>query len=184
MNNISEIIRLCLDDNQKGYELFFKKYYSYLYKICYIYLQDNQSSKDLLQEIFIKIFKKLNEYDHQQGPIEFWLRKIAVNMAIDCIRAKNRKIKFISENVESLQPTILNGALSKLELHEVFDLIENLKHPLREVIILYTIEGYSHKEISEILSISEEYSRLLLFESRKIIKNYFKNEKEIYGKEC
>lgn len=183
MQESLKLIQLCLDQNQKGYELFFKQYYSFLYKVCYLYIQDNHLAKDLVQESFIKIFNKLSEFNSNQGPIEYWIKRIAINVSIDYLRSTNRKKHLLDKNSISLQSVIEMNALDKLELNEILKFINELKYPLREVILLHTIEGFSHKEISEILSISEEYSRLLLFESRKLIKKNFKYEKGIYRRE-
>jgi len=172
----AHIIRLCIHKDKKATELFYKQYYAYLFKVCYRYLRNEDDAKDAVTVSFMKILNNLESYKIENGLIRAWMRKITVNVCLDMIR---RIRKFPKENIEDLY----HGKLTenedinhKLELQHIITYIEAMDSPMREIIKLYTIEGYSHSEIANMLEISETYSRFLLSKARKILQVEFKQE--------
>lgn len=131
------------------------------------YVVDDASAKDVLQESFIKIFKYIGKYDHT-GSFEAWMRKITVRCAIDWLN-KNH-LKFESVFIEAF-PQVTNDPLiyGQFEMEEMITLIQELTPALRSVFNLNAIEGYNHKEIAELLNISESTSRANLVRARKIL---------------
>ncbi len=176
-----EIIKLCIKKDKKATELFYKQYYAYLYKICYIYLRNEDDSKDAVSMSYMKIFNNLSMYDTSFGTIRSWIRKIAVNVCLDMIK---RIKKFPKENIENEYQSHFvqgNDFNNKLQLENVIGYIESLGSPMKEIIKLFTLEGYSHQEIAKMLDISETYSRFLLSKGRKLLQIEFKEE-NIYEK--
>ena len=148
------------------------------------YSNDRDSAEEVLQEGFIKIFEKLERFDYK-GSFEGWIRRIMANTAIDHIR-KSKKDPILSDNDEDFKLGSENPVVAKEELEFVgikaeiaLDAIRNLSPAYRAVFNLYVMEEYTHKEIAEILKISEGTSKSNLSKAKlnlqKILKEKFKN---------
>jgi RNA polymerase sigma-70 factor (ECF subfamily) len=137
--------------------------------VCLQYSSNNEEAEDVLQEGFIKIFENLHAYK-SDGPIEAWMRRIVVNMALEKYRNKNilHKVEDIDRLTEmGLEPRIEDH--SNLDAEMLMNIIMELSPQYRMVFNLYAIEGYSHKEISEMMKISEGASKSNLSRARLIL---------------
>ena len=140
--------------------------------ICMRYAQDKAEAEDILQDSFIKVFKKIQKYD-DRGSLEGWIRRITVNTAIDHIRKRKNRQGDITIN-EAITEEVSESALDQLELEFLFKLIQALPPGYRVVFNLYAIEGYSHAEIGEKLNISESTSRSQYTRARAMLKTRIK----------
>ncbi len=139
-------------------QLLYDKFASKMYGVCLRYAANAEEAKDLLQDGFVKIFSRMESY-RGDGSFEGWVRRIFVNTAIEQVRKKNYLIQPITEREEE---TIDNGQNSVLEILEANDLVKLLQElPIgyRTVFNMYYVEEYTHKEIAEILDISEGTSK-------------------------
>ncbi len=148
------------------YELV-RRYSGMLLTVCRRYTQDESSAKDILQESFIRIFTAIDKYKHT-GSFEAWMRKVTVRCSLQWLQ--KQKIHFVPFNPDE------SGAVSEdpeifgsLEMEAVINEIQGLTNSLRVVFNLNIIEGYSHKEIAEMLGISESSSRVHLARARAIL---------------
>jgi RNA polymerase sigma-70 factor (ECF subfamily) len=167
--DINAIISGCLKGNRRDQELLYRSYASKLYAVCLQYSRDKDEAKDVLQEGFIKIFENLNTYK-SEGTFENWMRKIVVNVALEKFRSKNilHKVEDIDKLTETgLEPYI--GDYSDLDAEMLMNIIRDLSPQYRMVFNLYAIEGYSHKEISKMIKISEGASKSNLSRARLIL---------------
>ena len=148
------------------------------------YKSDRDSAEEILQEGFIKIFDKLDAFDYK-GSFEGWMRRIMANTAIDSIR-KSKKDPTLTDNDEDFKlgsenPMVIQEELDLIELKAdvALEAIESLSPAYRSVFNLYVMEDYSHKEIAEILGISEGTSKSNLSKAKanlqKILKEKFMN---------
>jgi RNA polymerase sigma-70 factor (ECF subfamily) len=139
------------------------EYSDMLYKICYIILKNENDVKDVLQETFIKYMTKSPEFkseDHKKA----WLIKVSQNKCKEFLRFHKRHAAVPLEEVEeSISVTDGMDAYTS----ETLSLIWNLKYKLKSVVILYYIEGYSVKEVAQILGISESAVKKRLERARK-----------------
>lgn len=171
-------IALCIRKDRKATELFYRQHYAYLYRICYIYLRNEDDCRDTVLVSFMKIFNHLHEFDAGKGDLKSWLRRITVNGCLDLIRKTRRHL---SEEIgEDTQYTEDENAGEKLQLGNIISYIETMGSPMKEIIKLFAIEGYSHKEIAEMLGITEGNSRFLLSRARKLLDAQFRKE-DIHG---
>ena len=135
--------------------------------VCYRYAKDQADAEDMLQEGFVKVFQKIQEYK-RQGSFEGWIRKIMVRTAIDHLR----KYKYLQQHTE-INPEITQDLVEvetdSLELEYLYSIIQELPAGYRVVFNLYAIEGYSHKEIGAQLEISESTSRSQYTRARAIL---------------
>lgn len=161
----SEIIKGCLRNDSKSQRLLYEKFYSKMMQVCMRYAKDRDDAKDILHEGYIKVFNNLKNFG-SKGSFEGWIRRIMVNTAIDHIR-KNKQEYLIVNTVyadaeggkladnESSDDAIINS----ISPEEVMKAVQKLSPAYRAVFNLYVMEEYTHKEISQLLDISEGTSK-------------------------
>lgn len=148
------------------------------------YSKDRDSAEEILQEGFIKIFDKLNAFDYK-GSFEGWMRRIMANTAIDSIR-KSKKDPMLTDKDEdfklgAVDPMVESEELDLTDLKAsiALEAINQLSPAYRAVFNLYVMEEYTHKEIAEILGISEGTSKSNLakakFNLQKVLRERFMN---------
>ena len=173
-----EFLNQCIAGNRKAQQQLYKLHAPRLYAVCLRYMGDEESAKDILQEVFITIFKNLDGFQ-QKGSFEGWLYRIAVNTSLTFIR-KQKKLKdqtSLSSSPIQIEESKAADVLSVLSQQEIMALIQELPDGFREVINLYIIDGYSHKEISELLDITVDNSKQRLRRGRVILQ---KNITKLY----
>lgn len=181
---LKAIIDGCLQNNRRSQEELFKLFYGKMLSVCMRYTNDKDNAQEILQEGFIKIFEKLGAFDYK-GSFEGWIRRIIANTAIDSIR-KSKKDPYLSDKDEDFKLGA-EDLMEEREKMESIDLkaevameaIQKLSPAYRAVFNLYVLEDYSHKEIGEILGISEGTSKSNLAKARmnlqKILSDKFMN---------
>lgn len=159
-------------------------YYGKMLAVCLRYIQDRDSAEEVLQEGFIKIFDKLEAFDYK-GSFEGWMRRIMANTAIDSIR-RHKKDPMLTDNDEDFKLGSVNPSIeceeeefTAIKAEMALEAIQELSPAYRAVFNLYVIEEYTHKEIAEILNISEGTSKSNLAKAKqnlqKILIDRFKN---------
>jgi RNA polymerase sigma factor (sigma-70 family) len=169
LSEIKEIIKGCLEGNRRDQELLYRRHAAKLYAVCLQYSGNNEEARDILQEGFIKIFENLGNYKHE-GSFEGWMRRITVNTALEKYRSRNSlyrvdDIDLVPE--QEAEPD--NKDYAGLEAADLLEIIRELPPKYRMVFNLYAIEGYSHKEIGEMINISEGTSKSNLSRARAIL---------------
>ncbi len=178
---LKEIIEGCLRNNRRSQEELFKLFYGKMLSVCMRYNSDRDSAQEVLQEGFIKVFEKLGAFDYK-GSFEGWIRRIIANTAIDAIR-KSKKDPYLTDNDNDFKLGASDPMVEKEEL-EFMDLkaevameaIQKLSPAYRTVFNLFVLEDYSHKEIGELLGISEGTSKSNLAKAKMNLKKIL-NEK-------
>jgi RNA polymerase sigma-70 factor (ECF subfamily) len=146
-----------------------------MFGICLRYAKNSTDAEDILQEGFIKVFRYLKDYSGK-GSFEGWMRKIMINSALNYYKRKN----LISKGVEpeDAQHFLMNeynhDVLSKMDHDELLKLIHDLPDGYRTVFNLNIIEGYSHKEIGDMMKISVNTSKSQLSRARSSLKRRVK----------
>ena len=169
LSEIKEIIKGCLAGNRRDQELLYRRHAAKLYAVCLQYSGNNEEARDILQEGFIKIFENLGSYKFE-GSFEGWMRRITVNTALEKFRSRNNlyRVDDIDQVPEpDAEPD--NQDYAGLEAADLLEIIRELPPKYRMVFNLYAIEGYSHKEISEMINISEGTSKSNLSRARVIL---------------
>jgi len=166
---IKRIIKGCLAGDRRDQELLYRRHSAKLYAVCLQYSGNDEEARDILQEGFIKIFENLSHYKHE-GSFEGWMRRITVNTALEKYRTRHSlyrvdDIDMIPE--PDAEPD--NQDYAGLEANDLLDIIRELPPKYRMVFNLYAIEGYSHKEISKMVNISEGTSKSNLSRARAIL---------------
>ena len=181
---LKEIIEGCLRNDRRSQEAIFKLFYGKMMVVCMRYTNDKDTAQEVLQEGFMKVFEKLGAFDYK-GSFEGWVRRIVANTAIDSIR-RSKKNPILTDNDNDFKIGGENPMEEKetIELGEIkaemaMEAIQKLSPAYRTVFNLYVLEEYSHKEIAEMLGISEGTSKSNLAKAKmnlqKILNQQFMN---------
>jgi RNA polymerase sigma factor (sigma-70 family) len=166
---IKKILRGCLAGNERDQELLYRRYSAKLYGVSLQYTGSYEEGRDVLQESFIKIFTHLHTYSGV-GSFEGWMRRIVVNTALE--KHRNRyylnKVDDLS-NIPDGFDNVNVADSTGLEVDDLLAFVMKLPPKYRMVFNLYAIEGYTHKEIGKMMSISEGTSKSNLSRARKIL---------------
>lgn len=174
MISSEDILKGCINGNRSCQEMLYKEYAPKMFAVCRSYAQNNDAAKDILQNGFIKVFKKIDQYNHE-GEIGAWIRRIIVNTALDYCRKVEREqqvgLEIINENQFSINDTSDN-----LNLTDLVNVIRTLPEKARIIFNLYVIEGYSHKEIALLLNITEGTSKSQFSRAKKLLQERIPNQ--------
>ena len=149
-----------------------------MFPLCIRYVGDRSLAEDILQEGFITLFTRLESYKGE-GSFEGWARRIFVTTALMSLRKKDA-LK-MSDDLEAARglKTETVSQVQNIGYKELMELIMTLPPGFRTVFNMYAIEGYSHKEISEMLGISETTSRTQLSRARIWLQNKIKQREDV-----
>jgi len=176
-----ELITRCKAGERKAQELLYKQYAAKMLGVCNRYATDRMEAEDMLQNGFIKVFQKLADY-RGEGSFEGWVRRIMVHSSIEYYRKHHRMMQLVDLEESGTEISVNPLASAKLEAKDLLLLIQQLAPGYRIVFNLYAIEGYSHKEIGEMIGITEGASKSQLSRARSILKEQVaKMEGQKYG---
>ena len=178
-NDLKEIIEGCMGNDRSSQFKLYKLLAPKLMLVCKRYMPNREEAEDALQEIFLKIYKKLDQYKWE-GEFYGWARKLAVNTLINKYHQIYPK-QSITNSIENINPGSYDNISGSLEKEDLMKMISLLPYEKRVVFNLHAIEGYEHKEIGEMLGISEVHSRNMLFHARKELMGFIKKTNEVYG---
>jgi RNA polymerase sigma factor (sigma-70 family) len=167
--NLDEIIKGCIKQNRKAQEELYQLYKQTLFVLCLKYCSNEKEAEDNLHDAFIAILSNIKNYK-STGSFEGWMKRITINKAI---------LKYKSSfNLKPLDSIIYPVVETEIELFDeeisltvLLQLIQELPNQYRLVFNLYELDDYSHKEIAEMLSISEGTSKSNLHKAKIILKN-------------
>lgn len=168
-----DLVKGCIRNDRRVQEVLYRQYCSSMLIICRSYAKNEQDAIEVLQDGFLKIFQQINRYDSTKASIYTWMRTIMIRTAIDFLRKQNKRQVAI-EWKEEHDPTIDAEALERMSAQQILSLLQLLPATTRAVFNLYITEGYNHREIGEILNISEGTSKWHLSEARKYLTNSLK----------
>jgi RNA polymerase sigma-70 factor (ECF subfamily) len=171
-----ELILGCIEENSKYQKALFDKYSGLLLTICRRYFSDQSLAEDALQEGFIRIFKKLDQFKFE-GSFEGWMKRIVVNICLRKLQKEAKRYDWRELEKSEIKP-IKPIAESGIYEEELLKLLESLPHGYRTVFNLYAIDGFSHKEIGKKLNITDSTSRSQLVKARKMLQKLLE---EFYG---
>ncbi|MBT8281798.1 MAG: sigma-70 family RNA polymerase sigma factor [Muriicola sp.] len=164
--NEKATLRKAVRGNRNAQRMIYEKYSPKMLSVCRQYIKDNHFAEDVMISGFVKVFKGLNSF-RSEGSFEGWIRRIMVREAITYLR-KNQFVVYDSEKIETYIEAVLYNE-SQLQVEEVQKLIDSLPDGYKTVFVLYAVEGYKHREIAELLQISESTSKSQLFKARQFL---------------
>ncbi|WP_159637033.1 RNA polymerase sigma factor [Sphingobacterium composti Ten et al. 2007 non Yoo et al. 2007] len=175
--NLDRIWQGCCTHDKKAQAQLYNYFSKKMYVVCLRYAQTTLEAEDILQNGFIKVFSKHHLFDGK-GSLEGWIKRIMVNTAIECYRQSKDKITdSIKEHHENTFHSYFPS--DNTSYKDLLKLIKELPLGYRTVFNLYAIEGYSHKEIAEMLHISEGNSKSQLSRARQVLQQRLIKENTI-----
>ena len=177
---INDLVDKCRANDRKAQEMLYKQFAAKMLGVCMRYANDRMEAEDMLQNGFVKVFQKIKEY-RGDGAFEGWVRRIMAHSSIEYYRKHHKMMQVVElDNVN--EPSADPIAASNLDAKDLMALIQQLAPGYKLVFNLYAIEGYSHKEIGEIIGITEGASKSQLSRARAILKEQIlKIEAKGYG---
>ena len=169
MEDFSKIIDACISGDNRVREKLYHLLAPKMFGVCMRYARDKSEAEDNLQDGFITVFTKLQDFRHE-GSFEGWVRRIMVNVSVSRYR-KNQKLVLVDEVRKFESGTSGEEAMGDLPLEELVRIVQKLPPQYRMVFNLSVMEGYSHADIGKELGISEGASRSDLSRAREILRN-------------
>ncbi|WP_299215439.1 RNA polymerase sigma factor [uncultured Aquimarina sp.] len=162
-----ELIKKCKKNNREAQSELFYAYKDILFPLCLKYCKNFDEAEDILQDSFLTIFKKINQYNFK-GSFEGWMKRITINKAID--RYKNDLFINTPLKEELISDTNVETDIFNFSIDELLSFIQELPTQYKLVFSLYELDDYSHKEISNMLKISEGTSKSNLHRAKTLLK--------------
>ncbi|MBI9042283.1 RNA polymerase sigma factor [Lutibacter sp.] len=160
---VNKLLIECEKGNVLHQEMLYKHFYGYALTICRLYSYSNDEAVSILNDSFLKIFEAIQKKQYNKDlSFKGWLRKILINTAIDYYRKNFKHNNHLDINDVVYIETDETNAISNLQAEDILNLLDKLPELHRIVFNLYEIQGYSHQEIAEQLSIAESTSRVFL----------------------
>ncbi len=171
------LIEACCSNDRKAQRDVYNILSGKLYSSSLKYASSNEDAQDILQDAFITIFKKIHQFNHN-GSFEGWCRRIVINTAL--ARYRSNKIKTVDEDrIRNLEVDVEVDEVEDISLKELLSLIQELPDRYRLVFSLYTLDGYSHQEIAEVMKISVGTSKSNLSRARLILQDKINTWRQI-----
>ncbi|MGL2965349.1 RNA polymerase sigma factor [Flavobacterium sp. XGLA_31] len=173
--DLKQLINDCQNNNRKAQEQLYQLYASKLFAVCLKYSRSYSEAQDNLQDGFLIIFKKIEQYSFK-GSFDGWLKRIMINNALQQYRGQT----FLSlVNEDMVHEDVIELDDENLSLEYLLKIIQELPDRYRLVFNLYVLDNYSHQEIAEMLSINIGTSKSNLARARMILKEKIEHYKNI-----
>ena len=148
----------CLKNNASSQEALYHRFSPRMLGVCYRFAKNREDAEDMLQEGFIKVFSQIHQY-RNEGALEGWVRRIVVHTCINILKKNKKFSDSVDISFANSMPATEENIPSIVQAKQVVECIRMLPIGYRTVLNLYAIEGFSHREISEMLDIEESTSR-------------------------
>ncbi|MBK7096210.1 MAG: RNA polymerase sigma factor [Saprospiraceae bacterium] len=168
--DLNELIIGCKNNDRKAQKAFVDHFSKYLFAISKRYMRDDEEAKDVLQDSFVSIFNNIAEFRSDAQALKSWTRQITINSALQRIRKSYRDKEIMTDTIvddRNESPEIYG----KMGAEEIMVLINQLPQMYSQVFNMYVIDGYSHKEISDMIGVQESSSRAILTRAKKMIRD-------------
>lgn len=163
-----EMARGCKNREARMQKYVFEKFYGLMMGICLRYTSSREEARDVLQEGFVKIFEKVDQYDESYSFVG-WMKRVVVNNAIDNYR-RAAKMPMNDDESHLMNESVDADVFSGMGYEEIIKLIQRLPTGYRTVFNLYVIEGFTHKEIGDQLGIAEGTSKSQLNKAKLMLR--------------
>lgn len=164
----SDLIKGCIEGDPDMQRLLYERFSSKMYGVCLRYAENTEDANDVMQEGFIKVYKSLSKF-RAEGSFEGWIRRIFVNTSIEHYRKKVKLYNVTEVQENTIEDNELD-ALDSLATKDILSIVNELSPGYKQVFNMHVVEGYSHKEIAEVLGITEGTSKSQLARAKGVLK--------------
>lgn len=177
---LATLLDSCSKGSRSGQKQLYQHFYNYAMSICLRYAPNKEEAQEIMNDGFLKVFKKLHTFDRSK-PFRMWLRRIMINTAIDYYRRRKKNITSL-DLVQASDKATEADALDDISAREILQLVQELPPSYRLIFNLYVIEGYKHEEIAEKLNIHVGTSKSNLAKARKHLKKKLYQLNQVHEK--
>lgn len=167
--NEETLVKECVSGSEKAQKALFDAFAPKMLTVAMRYINDKERAEDVLQDGFIKVFKNIQNFK-LDGSLEGWVRRIVVNTALDQLRRDKKHQTDIQLDDVSFELKQANHTESQLQADYLMTLVQSLPDGYRTVFNLFAIEGYNHKEIADMLEITESTSKSQYSRARSVLR--------------
>lgn len=172
------LVTACAKKERRAQKHLYETYYSRLLGVCMRYLPDQNTAEDILHDSFIGIFKNISKFKGNSS-LFTWLTRIVINDSLSYLRKKKRsKLEFRDEMEYTEVEELSENEISPYSCEQLLNLMKLLPEGYRTILCMYSIDGLTHKEISDYLNISESSSRSQLSRARTSFRDILKRKEE------
>ncbi len=165
------LIQGCLKNDRKAQFQLYKNYFAFVSGICLRYLRVEQEARESTNDIFLKVFTRISQFNPSKGSFSTWLRTIAVRTCLDKMKLNSFSHFYASLDEETDLFSI--PSVEYIELRDMLNLLNDLPPRQLAIFNMFVVEGYSHEEIGDILNISSGNSRWYLNDAKQKLKKIF-----------
>ena len=174
-----ELVRLCGLKDARAAEELYRRYAARVYSLCRRYLRDNDAARDVMHDAFIHALEKIDSFHYsEEGSLYKWISTIAINMSLSYIVRHQRKMISLDSWQDDICEELSEDNIIEVPREKLMEWVAALPDWKRVIFNLYYIENYTHKEIAEMLNISEKGSASALAKARKQLKDIIKKDLE------
>lgn len=177
--DVGNLITKLKEGEEAAYKELVIKFSRRLMTVAKIYSRNEEEAKDILQDAFILVFRKIEIFKgHEEAAFYGWMKRMVINL---CLSRNQKKYRSMESSMEVIgqDKGIQAEAINNLTHDEIMEMVFNLPDGYKQVFALYAVEGYSHKEIAQILGIKESSSRSQYSRARKILQSEFHNRYKV-----
>lgn len=162
-----------VEDCKKGFRMaqnaLYYRYAESFMILCLRYVSSNEEAREILMDTFINAYKNISKFQYMgEGSLLAWLKRLAINQCLMHLRKKNIRFLELKDGGDH-DAVISDDIVSQLSAREIMILIHNLPPGYRTVFNLYVFEEMSHKEIAQLLEITESTSKTQLYKARLLL---------------
>lgn len=169
--SLADLVRACQAGDARAQTAFYERYKSRLLGLCLRYAKTKAEAEDIFQDGFIKVFKNINDLRNVEV-IDAWVKSVVIRTAINYYH-RTTKEQQLHSNLEDFQREIDSGdygkIITQIDMNVLLNVINTLPDGYRMIINLHLIDGYTHSEIGEMLSISDSTSRSQFLRGRNLL---------------
>src|SRR5215211_8723865 len=165
VEDTKQLIEGCIKGERQSQSQLYKQFMQPMFNVCLRYARNREEAEEILQEGFMRVFEYVHQYKFA-GSFEGWMRKIMVNCALQKYRSKGYLRPLIKEDTTALENIGHEDIISQIGTKELMKMVQQLPPAYRLVFNLYVFEGMKHREIAELLNISEGTSKSNLSDAR------------------
>lgn len=166
-----QIVERCQSGERAAQEQLYKLYAGAMYNICRRIMGDEEDARDILQESFVDAFRKLPNL-RETSTFPLWIKRIVTNNCINALRKRKLETQSMDDHLDVMEEEEIDYDFTRFQADQIMNAIDCLPEGCRTVLNLYLFEGYDHKEIAEILRVTESASKAQYSKAKARIRNY------------